>query len=113
MEEVENIGLQYFPSLGNGQRNEEALNLFDTSFRRPRRVPLSNSSTLITPKNNHNKSCFNHVPIEPSRLIYHFLKFDSSTSLLAKVSGNTKREVGRVVPVLHIATAEQSKWEKC
>ena len=92
MEEVENIGPQYFPFLGNGGRNEEALNVFDASFRRPRSVPLSNSSSssssLITPKNNHNKSCFNHVPIEPSTLIFHFLKFDRSTSLLAKVSGN-------------------------
>ena len=38
MEEVENIGPQYFPSLGNGRRNAEALNIFDASFRGPRKV---------------------------------------------------------------------------
>ena len=50
-----------------------------------------------------------HVPIELSRLIYYFLKSDSSTNVFAKVKGKRKREIGLVVPALYMATSDTSE----
>ena len=44
-------------------------------------------------------------PIELSRLIYYFLKSDSSANVFSKV----KREIGLVVPALYMATADMSE----
>ena len=49
------------------------------------------------------------MPIELSRLIYYFLKSDSSANVFAKVKGKRKREIGFVVPALYMATADTSK----
>ena len=52
-----------------------------------------------------------HVPIELLRLIYYFLKSDSSANVFAKVKGERKREIGLVVPALYMTTADMSEME--
>ena len=52
------------------------------------------------------------MPIELSRLIYYFLKSDSSANVFSKVTGKRKREIGLVVPALYIATADTSEKGK-
>ena len=49
------------------------------------------------------------MPIELSRLIYYFLKSDSSANVFSKVTGKRKREIGLVVPALYMATADTSE----
>ena len=60
-----------------------------------------------------NNVLVSHVPIEHSRLIYYFLKSDSSANVFAKVKGKRKREIGLVVPALYMATADTSEnWKR-
>ena len=44
------------------------------------------------------KTLVGHIPIELSSLIDYFLKADESNSVVAKVTGKRKREVGLMVP---------------
>ena len=49
------------------------------------------------------------MAIELSRLIYDFLKSDSSANVFAKVKGKRKREIGFVVPALYMVIADTSE----